>query len=312
LAEFGKKRRDPRSFEDALKDKRTAAIFSTIGATFRRFNADRCFRDSIIISYFALLCAVPLLALFAFLSSKFMGDAEIAVRSLNIFSEEFFARFDPSFFRKLGAIAGTARNLGWIGIAGSIISASFLFGNIIGALNNVFKGRPAKSFFYNRLMEYVAMAGAAVMLLLSFSITAVWTTAHRAIKASDFAREALNPEALALINSFFVQYLIPFTLGFLVLFLMFKFVPEAKVATRAAVLAAVIGSLLWEVFKRIFVVYVANFSAVGVVMSKVVAGTLTSIIFFLLWISFSLAIMLWCAELAALLNERMKEKAAEK
>jgi membrane protein len=255
---------------------------------------------------------VPLLALFAFLSSKFMGDAEIAVRSLNIFSEEFFARFDPSFFRKLGAIAGTARNLGWIGIAGSIISASFLFGNIIGALNNVFKGRPAKSFFYNRLMEYVAMAGAAVMLLLSFSITAVWTTAHRAIKASEFAREALNPEALAFINSFFVQYLIPFTLGFLVLFLMFKFVPETKVATRAAVFAAIIGSLLWEVFKRIFVVYVANFSAVGVVMSKVVAGTLTSIIFFLLWISFSLAIMLWCAELAALLNERMKEKAAEK
>ena len=44
-----------------------AAVFRTIGATFRRFNGDRCFRDAVIISYFALLCAVPLLALFAFL-----------------------------------------------------------------------------------------------------------------------------------------------------------------------------------------------------------------------------------------------------
>ena len=282
-----------------------AAVFRTIGATFRRFNGDRCFRDAVIISYFALLCAVPLLALFAFLSSKFLGNPEIAVRSLNVFSEDFFARFDPTFFRKLGSIAGTARNLGWIGLIGSIVSASFLFGNIIGALNNVFRAKPAKSFFYNRLMEYVVMAGVAVMLLFSFSITAVWTAAHRALKASDFARDALNPEALAFLNSFFIQYLIPFTLGFLVLFVMFKFIPVTKVATRPAVVAAMIGALLWVIFKRIFVFYVANFSAVGVVMSKVVAGTLTSIIFFLLWLSFSLAIMLWCAELAALLNERM-------
>ena len=245
-----------------------------------------------------------MLALFAFLSTKFLGNAEIAVRSLNVFSEEFFARFDPSFFRKLGAIGKTIGNLGWIGIVGSIVSASFLFGNIMGALNNIFRAKRAKSFFYNRLMEYILLAGMAVVLLFSFSITAVWTALHRALKASDFARDALNPEALNFINSFFVQYLIPFTLGFLVLFVLFKYIPRTKVATRPAAVAAITGSLLWEVFKRIFVVYVANFSAVGVVMSKVVAGTLTSIIFFLLWLSFSLAILLWCAELAALLNER--------
>ncbi len=283
------------------------SVFKIIGTAFKRFNGDRCFRDSIIISYFALLCAVPLLALFGFLTSKFLGNAEIAVRSLNIFSEDFFARFDPAFFRKLGTIAKTAGNLGWLGIIGSIVSASFLFGNIIRALNNVFKAKPAKSFFYNRMMEYIVMAVTAVILLFSFSITAVWTALHRALKTSDFARDALNPEALAFINSFFVQYLIPFMLGFLVLFVLFKFIPETKVATRPAVVAAVVGALLWEVFKRIFFFYVANFSAVGVVMSKLVAGTLTSIIFFLLWLSFSLAIMLWCAELAAILNERINK-----
>ena len=163
-----------------------ARVFKIIGAAFKRFNDDRCFRDAIIISYFALLCAVPLLALFVFVSSKFMGNAEIAVRSLNIFSEDFFARFDPTFFRKLGTIAKTARNLGWLGVVGSIVSASFLFGNVIRALNNVFKAKPvkpvkpAKSFFYNRLMEYIVMAVVAVILLISFSITAVWTALHRA------------------------------------------------------------------------------------------------------------------------------------
>jgi uncharacterized BrkB/YihY/UPF0761 family membrane protein len=39
-------------------------------------------------------------------------------------------------------------------------------------------------------------------------------------------------------------------------------------------------------------------------------GTLTSIIFFLLWLTFSLFILLWGAELAAVLNERINEAKA--
>ncbi|MEW5902256.1 MAG: hypothetical protein AB1715_12400, partial [Acidobacteriota bacterium] len=63
-------------------------------------------------------------------------------------------------------------------------------------------------------------------------------------------------------------------------------------------------------FKRVFAFYVAHFSAIGIVLSKLVQGTLTSIIFFLLWISFSLMILLWGAELAAVLNERQHAQKA--
>jgi len=54
----------------------------------------------------------------------------------------------------------------------------------------------------------------------------------------------------------------------------------------------------------------ANVSAIGIVLSRILQGTLTSIIFFLLWITFSFIILLWGAELAAVLNERIDEKAA--
>jgi uncharacterized BrkB/YihY/UPF0761 family membrane protein len=96
-----------------------------------------------------------------------------------------------------------------------------------------------------------------------------------------------------------------------VLFVLYKFIPEVEVYTRAAVISAAVGSALWEIFKRIFVVYVVHFSAVGIVLSKLLQGTLTSIIFFLLWISFSLGILLWGAELASVLNERILEKKAK-
>jgi len=282
-----------------------APLFRLLGTTLKRFNADRCFNHSIVISYFTLMCAVPLVALFAFATTKILGSSELAIRSLNIFTEDFFAKFDPSFFTKLSGIAKNIANLGWFGLLGSFIAGSFLFSNLINAINAIFKAQTQKSFFYNRLMEYIIMFIIGVIMFFSLSITTVWTALHRAITASAFVRDNLNPDIMGLVDNFFIQYLIPFMLGFLVLFVIYKYIPETKVHTRPAVIAAAVGSVLWEIFKRIFVFYIANFSAVGIVLSKLLRGTLTSIIFFLLWISFSLAILLWGAELAALLNERI-------
>ena len=287
-----------------------APLFKLLGTTFKRFNDDRCFNYSIVISYFTLLCAVPLVALFAWAATKIMGNYELAIRSLNIFTEDFFAKFDVSFFTKLSGISKNIGNLGWFGLVGSLIGGSFLFSNLIYAINAIFKSQRRKSFFYNRLMEYVVMFIIAVILFFSLSITAVWTAVHRAIKASDFVRTTLNPDVMPLVDNVFLQYLLPFVLGFLVLFVIYKYIPETKVQTRAAAAAAAVGSVLWEIFKRLFVIYVANFSAVGIVLSKLLRGTLVSIIFFLLWISFSLAILLWGAELAAVLNERIEAKKA--
>jgi len=287
-----------------------AEIFRLLATTFKRFYTDKCFGLSIIISYFTLLCAVPLIALFVFATTKILGNAELAIRSLNIFTEDFFAKFDPSFFTKLSAVSRNISNLGWFGLIGSLVAGSFLFSNLISAVNFIFKSHYKKSFFYNRLMEYLIMLIMAVILVFSLSITAVWTALHRAINETTVVQQYLNPDIMAIVDNFFVQYLIPFTLGFLVLFVLYKYIPEVKVTTSAAAIAAAVGSVLWEVFKRIFVIYVANFSAVGIVLSKLLQGTLTSIIFFLLWISSSLAILLWGAELAAALNERKLEKAA--
>jgi membrane protein len=284
-------------------------VFQVLGASFKRFNDDRCFRHAVVVSYFALLCAVPLLALLAFVANKFLGDVELAIRGLHLFSQDFFAKLDPTFFGKLDAVIDNAANLGWFGLVGSLVAGSFLFSNLIYAIKVVFKTTEKKSFFYNRVLEYFIMFVTASILILSLSITLAWTAAHRAISASAFVKEYINPGFMKTIDSVVLQYLAPFALGFLVLLSLYRFIPEVRIRLRAAVVAAAVGSLLWEIFKRIFVIYVAKFTVVGVVLSKLVQGTLTSIIFFLLWITFSLAILLWGAELAVVLNERMGEKA---
>ena len=283
-------------------------VFDIIKTAFKRFNEDRCGNFSIIVSYFTLLCAIPLVALFAFVATKILGNSELAFRSLNVFSDEFFAQLDPYFFDRIEYISQNITNLGWFGLAGSFIAASFLFSNLIYAINFIFKANYQKSFFYNRLMEYLIMFVLGIIMLISLSITAIWTAIQRTIRESTIVANNINPKVVSLVNNFFLQYLIPFTLTFLVIFVLYKFIPEIKVYTKPAAIAAAISALLWEIFKRLFVFYVAHFSAIGIVLSRLLQGTLTSIIFFLLWISFSLVILFWGAELAAVLNERMHEK----
>ena len=272
-------------------------------SSFKRFNDDRCWTASIVISYFSLLCVVPLVALFYYLGVRVLGSSELVVRSLNIFTEDFFARMDPAFFKRLQVLGGSLSNLGWFGLVGSLVAASFLFSNLITTLNQIFRAKYHKSFFYNRLIEYVVMMIIAIILLLSISITAIWTGLQKSLRESEVVAEFINPQLITFINNFFFQYLLPYGLTLLFLFTLYKFIPETRVHTRSALLAAAVTAFFWEIFKRGFAFYVIHFSAVGIVLSKILAGTLTSVIFFLLWISASLVIMLWGAELAAVLNE---------
>ncbi len=282
------------------------SILNALAVSMRRFNQDKCWTAAIVVSYFALLCIVPVLALFFFISSNLIGGTEIALRSLNLFTDEFFAKLDPEFLKNLLGLHKNIASMGLFGLIGSAISASFLVSSLIGTINTIFRATAKRSFFYNRIMEYLMMFVGGLLMVFSLAITAAWTALGRALKASDIVASYINPAAIDFINNFFIQHLIPFGLTFLFFFITYKYVPEVKVHTRAALLPAAVAAVFFEAFKRMFAFYVVHFSAVGMVLSKLLQGTLTSIIFFMLWITSSMVIVLWGAEFAAALNEKMQ------
>lgn len=279
------------------------AGFRLIIQATRKFNKDQCWTSAIVISYFALLCSIPLIALFFFISSKLLGNTELALKSLNLFTEEFFARLEPDFIHKLQGLSSSVSRLGPFGLVGSVISVSFLFSSLISTINRIFKVNLKRSFFYNRLLEYLLMCVVGILTVLSLAITAIWTTLSRILKESSLVASYLNPDLIDLVNNFFIRYLIPYALTFCVFYILFKLIPEIKIYKRAALISAAISAFLFELFKKVFAFYVVHFSALGVVVNKILQGTLASIIFFLLWITFSLVITLWGAELTAVINE---------
>ena len=287
------------------------STLSLIAASFRRFNADKCWTSAVVISYFALLCCVPLVALFFAIAARFLGDTEMALRGLNIFTDEFFARQDPGFFKSLGDLSGAVGQLGLFGVIGSLVSASFLFSTLISTINQVFRTKYHRSFIYNRLIEFLMMIVVGIFMLLSLAMTAIATAAAQALQQSELVRATLNPRAVAAIDNVFLAYIIPYALTFLMFFVLYKFIPEVKVHTRAGFIPAAVAALLFEAFKRAFAFYVVHFSAIGIVLSKILQGTLTSVLFFVLWVTSSMLILLWGAEFAAVLNENYDAAAAK-
>src|SRR5512136_1318464 len=166
----------------------TRPTLSLVAASFRRFNGDKCWTSAIVISYFALLCSVPLVALFFAVAARFLGDTEVALRSLNIFTDEFFAKLDPSFFKSLGDLSGAVGQLGLFGVIGSLISASFLFSTLITTINQIFRTKYHRSFIYNRMIEFLMMAVVGIFMIFSLAMTAAWTAFGRALQQSELVR----------------------------------------------------------------------------------------------------------------------------
>ena len=116
-------------------------------------------------------------------------------------------------------------------------------------MNQIFRTKYHKSFFYNRLMEYVLMIVIGILMFFSLRSRPSGRPSSAASARAPSSPITSIPGALALVNNFFIQYLMPYGLTFLVLFTLYKFIPEVKVYTKGAAIAAAVAALFWEVFK---------------------------------------------------------------
>ena len=137
---------------------------------------------------------------------------------------------------------------------------------------------------------------------------AYWILAAGLIAALRSDEELFGPLAEAVHNMHFLGSMAPFflsavfaALGF---FLLYRFLPNGSVSTRAAALAALPAALLWLASRSLFSVLVAGSSHYGQVY-----GPLAGAVVLLLWIYYTAYIMIFCAELGVAAQGRYWPKA---
>ncbi len=265
---------------------------------FRRLAKHRIDDKAAIISYYALWASVPLAGFLLYISTYIIGSSEKVINDLNLFSQEFFSSINPRFFTNMKIYASKIKEVGVLGIYLAVVLGLMLISRVISAIQEIYEVESRKSFFWKRLKEMLILLFSGFFLFGAFGLMGIISAFNRLVATNQAFSQYLNPYTMAIVNNFLVRVLIPFLLATFYFFALYKWIPEKKVKTSAALKSSILASVLWIAGTHVFMWYIENIS-----LASKVFGTLSTVIIFIFWVEISSLILLLGAEISALLNE---------
>ncbi|HEX9987804.1 MAG TPA: YihY/virulence factor BrkB family protein [Chloroflexia bacterium] len=266
--------------------------FVAIGkATISEFGKDDVAYMSAALTYYSFFSLFPLLILAITVAGSFMDPREATVFILTN-TARVMPGLDDSIQKMLREIFESRANAGILALVGLgtlAFSASGAFDALDKAINRAWNSEKVPSFLIGKLTSFAMMAVAALMLILSFVVTASLATT-RAL--TEMAIGKLYGEQ---IFWQIVNFGASVGLVFLVFLLMYRFLPRCEAKFRDVWVGALLAAIAWSLVKEGFAYYLgssfANFQAVY--------GALGTVIALMTWIYISSVIILAGAEFAS-------------
>ena len=238
------------------------------------------------IAYFSFFSLFPLLVGVVAGASLFLDRVEIQSRLDRMLSDEFPGSAD--FLRtNIEALIDLRGAAGIASVLGLLWSASKMFGALSRGINLAF-GVPRGHPFYLSKLRYFAMT-VGVSLLLLVAVGA--STAIDLLTQVDLTRFGFDATLFATVGGRFASLVSVFV----TVVLIYKLVPYERRPWRDLLPGALAATLLFELGKTLFVLYLENVHSL-----EAVYGSLTSVMVLLLWLYFSAHVLLFGAEICAL------------
>jgi membrane protein len=259
--------------------------------TTQGYGRNNCSQMAAAISYYVLFSIVPLAIFLASIFGFVMRDHDLRDRVINRIVEE--APLDDVDGRDLVAdtlrgVANASGALSVVGILTAVWSASVMFGAIRKALNVVWGVDMPRPVVQQKLLDLAMVAGLGLLLTASLAGTGALRTLR------ELSDEQLGP--LSTETGFFwsvLPLLLPGVLTFAVFLLVYRIVPSAHTRFREIWPGALFATVLFELLKNGYAIYVANFDHYDAVY-----GALGAILLFLTWTYLTASILLLGAEVA--------------
>ena len=174
--------------------------------------------------------------------------------------------------------------MGWIGIAGVLLTAGKGFGAVTRAVNQALGVTRTHNFLLSTLRQFLMAVAVSILMIASMAAT---VAAEIFLDPAFLSRLGLPSVEAPRLEGWFLG----FVMVFLVFALIYKMAPHVEVRWRQVVPGAILAAVLFELCKSGFVLYlgrIANFQAIY--------GSLSSIIVLLLWLYLSALILILGAE----------------
>lgn len=253
---------------------------------------------SSILAYYSIFSSFFLLIFSAYLFGGLLGTAESALQNVYPFSPEFLQQVVPVFFRHAADLTARIGDLGLFGLGVFLFMGILVFKKMVQFVNDMFHIDIKRVFFGKRLKEFGLLLIVFILIAASFLATGLTSTVTTIFEKDLPSGARIDPQLVRAVNGFLIKYALPFLITFLFFYILFKWIPEKKVGTMAALASALLSALLWEAVKRGYTYYLVNISLLRRMQDPVVA-----IILFGFWMEITMSIMLYGAKLTYLLDK---------
>jgi membrane protein len=219
------------------------------------------------------------------------------------FSPEFFSKIAPIFFQKASELTSQVEDLGLIGLGIFLFVGIMVFNKMIHFINDMFFIKIKHGILFRRIKEFGLLVIVGILIVFSFLFTGLISTINTLAEENLFFKNRIDPAFVHSIDTVLIKFVFPFLLTFLFFFILFKWIPEKKIKTGAALIAAIFSAWLWELLKRAYTYYLIHVSVLRKIESPIVA-----IILFGFWMELTMSIMLYGAKFTFLLDKEKNGK----
>ena len=233
--------------------------------------------------YSTLVAIVPCITFFMAFLTVF-GLIQPFMETLGAFFEDIFGPvLGGQLMGFVNQFSSNAMGLGIFGLVSFIITAVFLVNKVYNVLNQIFRTQPSTGNFrrFTNFLTFLIVGVVFLALAFALSSSAIgFVTGH--LTGSEQSTNSVS-SAIGTLVSIIVTGC--------VLFLVYYFVPNAKVRSRSALLGSAIAAIALAVVFALFKLIVAT-----AVSYSVIYGSLASLFFVLLFLYVCWYIILTSAE----------------
>lgn len=251
-----------------------------------RFQQDRCLQVASSLTFTTLLSLVPLVTVALTLVSAFPVFRELSDAVQRFVLEHLVPTAASAFAAKTEQFAANAAHLTLLGMVFLVATSIMLLMTIERAFNDIWRVSRPRTLFQRVLIYWTLLTVGPILVGASISLTS-WLVSVSLGLVSD-----IPGAGGALLKT------VPILLTAGALALLYGTMPNRRVRLRDALIGGLLAGLTFEMMKRGFAWYVAQFPTY-----KLVYGAFASVPLFLLWVYLSWFVVLCGAVLVAALPE---------
>ena len=261
----------------------------------KKFDNDNGLLLSSGITFNLLVGLIPLTLLLLALSGSYLFSDREVLDHLRHYLERMVPALDPGITENIFRLIQDRKVVGILGIGGLVLAVLSVFSSLRAALNIVFEVEKPQGIIRGTAIDLFMLLLAGIFHIVSMAMTSVFTF-----------YKSYQLQSVLILGSMiivFLKYLVPFFFTFWMFFFIYKIAPNRKIHSITAFKATCFISVLWEVAKQFFGWYVHNLGKFSVVY-----GSLSTLVIFVLWVSYSAAILILGGEVAFLLEKERRQK----